>query len=783
MIKSYLTILSIIAISAYGQLNITEIGYLDIPDEHSTICNDIWGYTDEVGNEYALIGTETGLSVVDVTEPTTPTEVFWTDGLYSVWRDVKVYEDYAYVTTEAEQGLMIVDLSGLPGDTDLPVTLYTGPEDASWQSAHNLFQADGYIYIFGANRGAGGVIILDVHTDPLNPIEVGVFDDWYVHDGFVRDDIAYFGHIYEGIFSIVDLTDKTSPVLLGSSSTPSIFTHNVWVSEDGNSAYTTDEVSNGFIGSFDVSDPTNIKYLDKIQSSPGNDIVPHNAHVKGNYLYTSYYTDGLVIHDVTHPDNMVEVGNFDTSPFGTPDTKGCWGVYPFFESGNIIASDRQKGLFVLGFDAQQGAYLKGNITELGTGFNLNDVEVTIEGTETTDYSNVIGDYATGTVDEGVLEVTYFKTSYQPQTIPITFEQGEMVVQDVVLEKLPEFDLRIRVRDAETMSNIPDAWVLLEHTYTEVEEQTGITGILTTDLYYEDNYQLTIGKWGYETICIIDTLITADTEEIEIYLEEGYFDDFTFDFEWMPSGWAAVGNWEREIPIGVTGPEGDIENPYTDVPFDCGDKAYLTGNGSIVSNTDQIDNGSVFLMSPTFDLTDYDNPHVNFSLWYYNTGGETAPNDTLEIHLLNGTGSVVLVDKVYNENITMSTWTGFSIDINEHLPITATMRLRIKIGDELDSDHITEAGVDAFSITDYSIAATSNLETEEIALYPNPFNDNLTLNGVVDGNLAIYDISGRYITSVLAKTTINTAFLDKGTYLFVLSDSEGNPIKTFRQVKL
>lgn len=783
MIKFYATILFISILSVHAQLNMTEIGYLDIPDEHSTIANDIWGYTAEDGTEYALVGTETGLSIVDISDPTAPTEVFWEDGLHSVWRDVKVYEDYAYVTTEAIQGMMIVDLTGLPEETDLPVTIYTGPEDANWQSAHNLYQTDGYVYIFGANRGAGGVIILDVHTDPLNPIEVGVFDEWYVHDGYVRNDTGYFGHIYDGIFSIVDLTDKTSPILLGSSSTPSIFTHNIWVSDDGNFAYTTDEVSDGFIGSFDISDPSDIKFLDKIQSSPGNNIVPHNSHVKGNYLYTSYYADGVVIHDISNPDNMVEVGNFDTSPWDTPDFKGCWGVYPYFESGNIIASDRQEGLFVLGFDEQLGSYLEGNVTELGTGFSLNNVEVTIEGSASTDYSNVIGDYATGIAEEGVLEVTYFKPSYHPQTFPITFVEGEVAEQDVVLEKLPEFSLRVRVRDAETMSNIEDAWVLLEHTYTEIEDQTGVTGILDADLYYEDNYQLTVGLWGYETICIIDTLITAETEEIEIYLDKGYYDDFTFDFNWTPSGWAAQGGWEREIPVGVTGPEGDIENPFYDASFDCGSKAYITGNGTDVSNEDQIDEGTVFLMSPTFDLTEYSDPHINFSLWYYNAGGETPANDTLEIHLLNGMGSVILVDKIYNDNITMSSWTGFSIDANAHLPITSTMRLRIKISDDFDSNHITEAGIDAFSITDYSIAATSNFEKDEITLYPNPFNSHLTLSGVTNGTLAIYDLSGRFVTSMKATANINTANLEKGTYLFVLSNSEGIPVKTFRQVKL
>lgn len=780
--KQFFTIFSLILFShSFAQLNIEEVGYLDISGMHSTGTNDIWGYTDEEGNEYALIGTEDGFSIVDISTPTDPEEVFWTSGLNSVWRDVKVYGDYAYVTTEALQGLMIVDLSGLPGDTDLPTSIYTGPEDAGWLSAHNLYEKDGYLYIFGANRGMGGVIILDVMTDPLNPEEVGTFDNWYVHDGYVHNDTGYFGHIYEGFFSIVDLTDKDSPVLLGTAITPSIFTHNIWVSDDGNYAFTTDEVSDGYIGSFDISDPTDIRYLDKIQSSPGNDIVPHNSFVHGNFLYTSYYADGVVIHDITHPHNMIEVGNYDTSPFATPDFKGCWGVYPYFESGYIVASDREEGLFVLTFNEEQGAYLEGNITEAGTGFALNDVTVTIDGTAVTDESNIFGDYATGTVDDGVANVTYFKVAYEPQTFPIDFISGEIAIQDVVLEKLPEFDVNIRVVDATTLDNIVDAEVIVKHTYTNVHETTDVFGSVNVPLYYEDNYEIIAGKWGYETNCYVDTMITSETGEIIIYLDEAIYDDFTFDYGWTPTGFAANGMWEQGVPLGVAGPEGDVENPYFDVSFDCGDQAYLTGNLGTESNEDQVDNGTTLLMSPTFSLSGYSDPYINLALWYYNAG-ETAPNDTLEIHILNGGGSVVLMAKIHAGNFPMSTWEGISLRVSDYIAPSSTMRIRLKIGDQLDSDHITEVGVDAFSVTDYSISSAPEEEKTGISVYPNPFANTVNLTGIESGWVTIMDISGRFIKEIPVDKTLDLSDLEKGTYLLVISDINRVPVEVIKQVK-
>src|SRR5690606_35734639 len=164
-------VLNLLPLVVSAQVNMDLLGYLDIASMHSVELNDIWGYTDESGNEYALVGTTGGTSIVDVTDPANPVEVKWIPGMNSIWRDLKVYNDYAYVTTEASEGLLIIDLTPLPASTTLPTTHYFGPSGDQWQSAHNLWQADGYVYIFGANRDNGGIIILDVATDPMNPIE------------------------------------------------------------------------------------------------------------------------------------------------------------------------------------------------------------------------------------------------------------------------------------------------------------------------------------------------------------------------------------------------------------------------------------------------------------------------------------------------------------------------------------------------------------------------------------------------------------------------------------
>lgn len=780
---AHLSLLLMICVmnGAYAQLNITEVGFLDIPEMHSTGLNDVWGYEDETGIEYVLVGAMDGVSVVDISDPAAPDEVFWVDGLNSIWRDLKVHGDYAYVTTEALQGLMIIDLSPLPESTDLPVSIYTGPDGGEWMSAHNLYYEDGYIYIFGANRGNSGVIILDVATDPLNPIEVGEFDNWYVHDGYVDNDTGYFAHIYEGFFSVVDLTDKSDPTMIGTAYTPTNFAHNIWGSTDGNFMFTTDEVPGGYLGAFDVSNPASIAQVDKIQSSPGNDIVPHNAHVKGNYLYTSYYTDGVVIHDIRHPHNMVEVGNFDTSPLDAPTTEGCWGLYPYFESGLIAATDREEGLFILDPNEHPGSYLEGNITELGTGMALNSVAVTFDGTTIEDESNIIGDYAIGTEAEGTADVTYFKVLYYPQTISVDLTNGEITTQDVVLEKIPEFSITVRVLDAATLDPVEGASVLMEHTYIDHEGTTNVDGEVEIPLYYQDNYKFYAGKWGYNTTCYVDTMITDEIIEIVAYIDQGIADDFTFDFGWSASGTAARGHWEREVPVGVAGGDGTAQNPFNDISFDCGDYAYMTGNGTNISNTEEVNDGEVLLISPVFDLTTYSNPHINYSSWFFCRHG-APPDDTLQVYLLNGLGDFILIDQHYNGGLPMGQWNANSIDVSDY-ELTENMQVLFMLSDYVETENVTEGGVDNFSVTDFALVSTKEVEENGfISLYPNPFKNQINVEGVESGTVEVWDISGRKILSLPVAPIIDLPEMERGTYFFVILDLEGNRQTVFTQIK-
>jgi len=234
--------------------------------------NDIWGYTSASGREFSLGGTTAGVSIVEVTNPASPTKKQFIQGPYSIWRDLKTWDHYAYVThdntfawnTIPDHGLLIIDLDSIDNATPTYKTMNPviqtplGSMD-TLQTAHNLYiDENGYAYLFGANVGNGGALIFDVATDPWNPTYVGMYDDYYFHDGMVRGDTIWGSAVYQGKFVVVDASLKDSTVVLATHGTPNAFTHNTWISDDNSVLFTTDEIGDAFLTAYDVSDLTNI---------------------------------------------------------------------------------------------------------------------------------------------------------------------------------------------------------------------------------------------------------------------------------------------------------------------------------------------------------------------------------------------------------------------------------------------------------------------------------------------------------------------------------------------
>ncbi len=318
--------------------------------------NDIWGYTDESGNEYAILGSPNEVHFIDVTNPSNPTEILGhVGGSTSLWRDFKTYKKYAYgVADQGSEGLLIFDLSALPSS---PPTL-ANQNNSDFQRAHNIFidVPNGLAYIAGSNTVSGGVIVYDLNANPTNPPVVysSNLQGGYVHDIYVRDNIAYASHGNNGLY-MHDFSNPSSPVFIDSRNTGG-YNHSSWLTDDGQYAVYAEEVPQGRpLGILDLTDVPNngiglvTTFKFPLLAPQATGVTPHNPFIAGDYCIVSYYEDGVQIFDISDKNNPFTAAYYDTDPNNTSysGTDDNWGVYPYFPSGTIIASDTKGGLFVL----------------------------------------------------------------------------------------------------------------------------------------------------------------------------------------------------------------------------------------------------------------------------------------------------------------------------------------------------------------------------------------------------------------------------------------------------
>lgn len=408
------------------------------------ILANICGYVDSTGREYALVGLDNGMDVVDVTVPTAPVPVYqvmWpSQNNSSKWKEIKVYKKHAYVTSEAGDGLQIIDLSKLPATTTPAVTYWTptvlGQQVGSIHALH-IDTTKGNVYLFGSNVSNKGAIVGSL-ANPAAPAYLGVFDNTYVHDGYVDNDTLFACEIFDGNIEVIDFTNKSSPQVLATVQTPLQFPHNTWLSPDKKYVFTTDEKSKSRLTSYDISNLANITLLDTVRSLSSTSIV-HNTHVRADWFaVNSWYRDGFNIVDVSYPNNMIVTGYYDTYSAGSGNGfSGAWGVYPFLPSGTILVSNIDEGMYVLTPNYVRASFLEGNVKDSVTLFNLQNVNVQVlTVTNSTTSTNVSGDYATGAAAAGTYTVQFSKTGYQSKIISgVVLQSGLVKVLNTKLAPL------------------------------------------------------------------------------------------------------------------------------------------------------------------------------------------------------------------------------------------------------------------------------------------------------------------------------------------------------------
>jgi len=753
---------------------------------YSNELNDVWGYVSPSGTEYALVGVQTGLSIVNISNPANPVEQAFIPGPTSVWRDIKTWGNYAYVMYDSysggpAQGILIVDLSNIATTTNPQYyTFFPVVNGQTYDRAHNLYiDENGVLYVFGANIGVGGALMFDLTQTPTNPGFLGIFNDYYFHDGMARGDTLWGGAIYQGLWVAVDVSNKANPQIIGSYATPYTFTHNCWISDDNETLYTTDEISNAVIGIYDVSGFGALEEIGRATSqNPNSGVIPHNTHVDGDFIVTSYYRDGVTVHDVTYPYNPVLTGYYDCSPqFSGNGFNGAWGAYPYFPSGIIAVTDIENGLFLFDFPDVKGCYLEGTVTDANSNAPILTAQIELLGSPTNTSVDLSGFYAIGLANGGNFSAVYSAPGYQSDTVPVTLQNGVLVVQDAALQPFEQYQVTGRIDDA-SGNGIEGATVQVTVDGVKYTATTDNLGLVTFNNLFSGTYDVLVGAWGYQTECYTVN-ITGSAASLSTVLESGYYDDFALDFGWQSTGTASTGYWDRVIPVGTTYGSA-VFNPDVDASGDCEEYAFVTGNNGANAGADDVDDGYVTLESPVFDLSGYGDARMSFYTWFANDGGSGNPDDSLIVYLSNGLTEVPLVTKTAQS--TVSQWELHEFIVANEIAPTANMKLRVKASDLPPNGHLVEGGFDVFSVVD---SASSGVGLEEFAegfrMYPNPANELVTLSHASQSGfmVEVRNLQGQLVYS--NSTTTSTLALDvsgwaKGMYLVEMVADHGNRIR-------
>lgn len=709
---------------ALGQLNMSLLSQID----YEVDCSDVWGYAAPDGREYAIVGLYDGVSIVDVTEPANATEVVRIPGDGTNWRDIKTFGEFAYIVGDGgfyNDGLGVIDLRNLPESAEY----YTWTGDfGSLQSCHNLFIDEfGYAYLAGCNFNNGGVVFIDVFSDPGTPIFVGLGPDVYSHDVYTRDNKMYSSELWSGRMTIYDVTDKDEVVELGLQQTPFHFTHNVWLSDDSNVAFTTDELPDAPVAAYDVSDPNDIIELDQFRplATIGTGVLPHNVHVWNDYLIISYYSDGGIIVDASRPNNLIEVGNFDTY-FGTNLNRGAWGAYPYLPSGIVLISDRAGSLFVLDANYVRACHLEGQVTDALSGIPVSGVDIDILSDELNEcVSGLDGSYGTGLVEGGEYEVRFSKPGYEDYITTANFENGVLVTLDVQLQPLPRYSRSGLVVAEDDGSLIADAQIVVDNGFDRFEFVTGPDGRFVAENVYEGAFDVSASKWGYQ-LRLVESVQIENNEDLSPFeLLRGYKDDFASDLGWETGADenTTAGFWEIAEPIGSYR-SGELANPEYDVEGDIGDECYVTGNMESMFVRDDIDRGAVYLTSPPMTLaSNYIDPVITFKYWFVNRG--VGPSNKFEIFLMNGVDTVLLAE--YTEAV--SEWSeALEFVVGDFIEITDEMRIQFVPSNFVNPNRTVEAAIDAFEILgEYVVNTDEPMLEVDWAVAPNPFSNDFNLS--------------------------------------------------------
>lgn len=322
--------------------------------------SDCFGFTWN-GEEYAVAGSTEGTHVFLISDENKFIPKGFVKGRTAnstvSHRDYATFKHYLYaVSDEGTSDLQIIDFQYLPDSIHLART-----DSVQFGRVHNVFidtlQERFYSLI---HRSVTNTQSIDAPmkifslADPLNLTELwsGPDDVNEVHDASVRDGLAFLNCGYDGL-RVYNFSNISSPDYLESMTfyQDQGYNHQGWLTPDGTTYIFADETAGKRVKRCSWNGTT-LAIKTYFGTDYQNGSVPHNIMATDTFCFVAYYNLGLHIYDLRYPQPQ-EVAFYDTYPAVSAfPMNGNWGLYTLLPSKRILASDRQYGLFLFDFQAE-----------------------------------------------------------------------------------------------------------------------------------------------------------------------------------------------------------------------------------------------------------------------------------------------------------------------------------------------------------------------------------------------------------------------------------------------
>ena len=351
--------------------------------------NSLWGWTDPLdGREYALMGCDNGISFVDISVPDAavylgrlPTHEHVDAGAArrrgvfapkhegnSLWRDVRVYANHAFVVSEpADHGMQVFDLTQLRDfvaaarPSPRPRTTRASAPPTRWRSTRTPASSTR-----PARTPARAACTSSTRRTRVNPTFAGcVADDGYTHETqcvtYHGPDADYAGR--ELCFSsnadtltIVDVTDKATPGRALAHRLRGRGVHAPGLAHRGPGLFPHERRARRGrprpqqphlrLGRAPTSTRRSCSATTSARRRPSTTTSTSAAATPSSR--TTAPACASSTSPAWPPASLAEVAYFDIYPADDdPEFNGNWNNYPFFPSGNVILSGIEQGLFVV----------------------------------------------------------------------------------------------------------------------------------------------------------------------------------------------------------------------------------------------------------------------------------------------------------------------------------------------------------------------------------------------------------------------------------------------------